>query len=57
MIFGFGAAAGGLVGGLMLGSIGGRWMYLIFGSCVLVSVGVIMLLERAERARQARSLS
>jgi len=56
MVFGFGAAAGGLVGGLLLGSIGGRWMYLIFGSCVLVSVGVITLLERAERARQARSL-
>jgi PPP family 3-phenylpropionic acid transporter len=53
MVFGFGAAAGGLVGGLMLGSIGGRWMYLIFGSAVLVSVGVITLLERAERARRA----
>ncbi len=57
MVFGFGAAAGGLIGGLMLGSIGGRWMYLIFGSCVLLSVGVITLLERAERARQARSLT
>jgi len=56
MVFGFGAATGGLVGGLMLGSIGGRWMYLIFGSCVLVSVGVITLLERAERSRQARGL-
>jgi MFS family permease len=54
MVFGFGAAAGGLVGGLMLGSIGGRWMYLIFGSCVLACVGVITLLERAERVRQAR---
>lgn len=57
MVFGFGSAAGGLAGGLMLGSIGGHWMYLILGSCVLVSVGVITLLERAERARQARSLS
>ena len=56
MVFGFGAAAGGLVGGLLLGSIGGRWMYLIIGSCVLVSVGVITLLEKAERIRRARSL-
>ena len=57
MVFGFGAAAGGLIGGVMLGSIGGRWMYLIFGGCVLVSVGVITLLEKADHARQARSLT
>lgn len=56
MVFGFGAAAGGLLGGLILGSIGGRWMYLIFGSLVLASVGVITLLERADRSRRARSL-
>jgi PPP family 3-phenylpropionic acid transporter len=56
MVFGFGSATGGLAGGLMIGSIGGRWMYLIIGSLVLVSVGVITLLERSERGRQARSI-
>jgi MFS family permease len=57
MMFGFGSATGGLAGGLMIGSIGGRWMYLIIGSLVLVSVGVITLLERTERGQQARSIS
>lgn len=56
MVFGIGAATGGLLGGLMLGSIGGRWMYLVIGIIVLMSVAVITLLERVERARQARSL-
>jgi PPP family 3-phenylpropionic acid transporter len=56
MMFGFGSATGGLAGGLMIGSIGGRWMYLIIGSLVLVSVGVITLLERTERGQQARSI-
>jgi PPP family 3-phenylpropionic acid transporter len=57
MIFGFGAAAGGLVGGLMLGSIGGRWMYLIFGCVELVSLGIIFLLARANRLPQAKGVS
>jgi PPP family 3-phenylpropionic acid transporter len=56
MVFGFGAAAGGLIGGLMLGSIGGRWMYLIFGILVLVSVAVVTLIERTSRVIQARSI-
>jgi len=56
MVYGFGAAAGGLAGGLMIESIGGRWMYLIIGSLVLISVAVITLLERAEQARQAKGL-
>ncbi|OGN90391.1 MAG: hypothetical protein A2Y88_00480 [Chloroflexi bacterium RBG_13_48_10] len=57
MTFGFGAATGGLVGGLMLGSIGGRWMYLIFGCVVLVSLGIIFLLARVNRLPQVRSVS
>ena len=56
MVYGFGAAAGGLAGGLMIESIGGQWMYLIIGSLVLISVAVITLLERAEQARQAKGL-
>jgi PPP family 3-phenylpropionic acid transporter len=57
MVYGIGAAIGGLLGGLMLGSIGGRWMYLIFGILVLVSVLVVTLLEKAERSGEARSVT
>jgi PPP family 3-phenylpropionic acid transporter len=57
MVYGIGAAIGGLLGGLMLGSIGGRGMYLIFGILVLVSVAVITLLEKADRADQVRSVT
>lgn len=46
MIFGFGAAAGGFCGGLLLGSLGGRAMYLIFGAAVLAGTTIITLMER-----------
>ncbi len=56
MILGIGAAAGSFLGGLILEGIGGRWMYLIFGICLLVSVAVITQLERGTRSPQARDL-
>jgi MFS family permease len=46
MVFGFGAAAGGLLGGVLLESIGGRGMYLVFGVGMLVSTAVVTLLAR-----------
>jgi MFS family permease len=55
VVFGFGAAMGGLTGGLMIGSIGGQGMYLISGSLVIISVVAILLLQKAEHLRQARS--
>jgi oligosaccharide:H+ symporter len=46
MIFGFGAAAGGLLGGILLEAIGGRAMYLVFGVLVLLSLALLAPLER-----------
>lgn len=43
MVFGFGAAAGGFAGGLILEGWGGRIMYLVFGLIVLVSTACIAL--------------
>ncbi len=55
MMLGFGGAFGSLVSGLMLGGLGGRLMYLLMGIIVLVSVGVVTLLDKGDRARQARN--
>ncbi|HSN76761.1 MAG TPA: MFS transporter [Anaerolineae bacterium] len=46
MVFGFGAAAGGLLGGLLLEAIGSRAMYLVFGVFVLLSLALLAPLER-----------
>jgi MFS transporter, PPP family, 3-phenylpropionic acid transporter len=43
---GVGSAVGGLVCGLLLGSVGGQAMYLSIGIFMLASVGTIFLLER-----------
>jgi PPP family 3-phenylpropionic acid transporter len=53
MVFGFGAAAGGLVGGLLLEAIGGRAMYLVFGVFVLASLALLAPLERRLGAAHA----
>jgi len=58
MVFGFGAAAIGFLGGLLLAAVGGRAMYFIFGLIVLVSTAVITLVERRLPAqRTATSIS
>jgi PPP family 3-phenylpropionic acid transporter len=45
MIFGFGMAVGGFLGGPLLESLGGRGLYFVFGCIVLVTVVVAALIE------------
>lgn len=56
MSFGFGAAVGGFLGGLLLESVGGRGMYLVFGFIILGGLALIEVLKRIlpiEEAAQA----
>ncbi len=45
MIFGFGAAAGGFIGGILLENLGGQMMYAIFGAMVLMMLAVYIFVE------------
>lgn len=50
MVFGFGAAVGGFAAGLLLESVGGRGLYFVFGTTVLVITGLVALLQRKNPA-------
>jgi len=44
MVMGIGTAVGGFIGGLLLGSIGGRNLYLVFGIIVLIVTAIIAVI-------------
>ncbi len=53
MVFGFGMAMGGFLGGVLLASLGGRVMYLVVGVIVLAIVALAWIGERLLEERQA----
>lgn len=55
MVLGIGMAAGGFIGGLLLESIGGRGLYMVFGTGVLVIVAIVALIQRRLPAVQNTS--
>ena len=52
VVFGFGTAVGGFLGGLLLGNLGGRGMYFVFGAIVLVAVAIVTLIENRMSVKQ-----
>ncbi len=52
MTFGFGAALGGFVGGLLLESMGGRGMFFVLGIVILVGLALIEGIKRLPRQQE-----
>lgn len=46
MTFGVGASIGGFAGGMLLEALGGRMMFLVVGVFFVISLGLLLLLER-----------
>ena len=46
MVFGFGAAVGGFIGGPLMESSGGRGTYTVFGTAVLAILVIVLLYQR-----------
>jgi len=56
-VLGFGTAVGGLTGGLLLESLGGRGLFFIFGGTVLTIVAIVGLMQRRLFAKQTLQVS
>jgi PPP family 3-phenylpropionic acid transporter len=54
-VFGLGNAVGGFTGGLLLESVGGRGLYLVFGVVLLAIVAIVTLIQRRLPAEQKTS--
>ena len=54
-VFGLGNAVGGFTGGLLLESVGGRGLYLVFGVVLLAIVAIVALIQRHLPAAQKTS--
>jgi len=54
-VFGLGTAIGGFAGGLLLESVGGRGLYLVFGVVLLAIVAIVTLIQRRLPAEQKTS--
>jgi PPP family 3-phenylpropionic acid transporter len=54
-VFGLGTAVGGFTGGLLLESVGGRGLYLVFGVVLLAIVAIVTLIQRRLPAEQSTS--
>ncbi len=56
MIFGFGAATGGFLGGILLEKLGGQMMYAIFGAMTLVMLVIYVFLEPRIAAQHEKAV-
>jgi uncharacterized membrane protein YfcA len=54
-VFGLGTAVGGFAGGLLLESVGGRGLHLVFGVVLLAVVAIVTLIQRRLPAEQKTS--
>ena len=57
MVFGFGTAVGGFMGGPLLENLGGRSLFFVFGVVVLAATAIVILFSRPllEKPRPVRS--